>query len=67
MKAKKLAKEIGLDKVEEIGSWKGYEVLVATSDQIRCLGLPQYILQQEKNARWATPEETLELMSIFCV
>lgn len=67
MKVRKLLKEIGLEKAEELGSWNEHIVLVGTSDEIRCLGLPQFILKKDEDARWATPEETIELMNIFCV
>lgn len=69
MKVKDLLKQVGLNKTEELGSWKGYTVLAATSDVIRYLGLPQYILlhADSDNARWASPEETIELMNIFCI
>lgn len=67
MKIKKLLKEIGLESTEELGSWNGYDVKVATSSTIMHLGLPQFILTKDEDSRWASPEETIQLMNIFCV
>lgn len=67
MKVEKLLKEIGLKRAEKLGSWDEYIVLVGTSDDKRCIGLPQFILLKGDDARWATPEETIELMNIFCI
>lgn len=69
IKPKKLAKETGIfDSAEMLGTWKEFNVYIASSKTPVCVGLPQYILEEEKkDARWASPEETIELMSIFCV
>lgn len=68
MKIKKLVKEIGFDSSEFIGTWKEWNVYVATSKVTMHVGLPQFILSDNLNdARWATPEETIELMYSFCV
>lgn len=69
MKIKKLLKEIGFDKAEEVGQWNDFKVSIATTKESLCVGLPQFILtdEQKNDSRWASPEETVKLMFIFCV
>lgn len=68
MKASKLAKESGIfDFAREIGPWGEYKVYEAKAKVPICVGLPQYILEKGKDVRWATPEEIIQLMNIFCV
>ena len=65
-KIKDLASSEGFDRVVGIGSWRGFDVFVADTDAECAVGLPQYILVSGNNVRWATVEETEELMaSVF--
>ena len=65
-KIKDLASSEGFDRVIEIGSWRGFDVFVADTEAECEVGLPQYILVSGNNVRWATVEETEELMvSVF--
>ena len=69
MKIKQLLKGLGFYKAEEVGNWNGLKVSVATTKENMCVGLPQFILtdEQKNDSRWASPEETITLMFIFCV
>lgn len=69
MKINKLLKEIGFDRTEDLGQWNELKVSVATTKEILHVGLPQFILTDARtnDSRWASPEETITLMNIFCI
>ena len=69
MKPYKLAKQTGIfESAVKLGPWKSSFVYVAKAKNPICVGLPQYIIEDEYDeARWATPVEIMELMNIFCV
>lgn len=59
----RLAKSEGFDRVEHVGSWNGFELYVADTDEACEIGLPQYILADGKAARWADVDETTDIMA----
>lgn len=69
MKIKQLLKGLGFYKAEEVGNWNGLKVSVATTKENMCVGLPQFILTDARtnDSRWASYDETLQLMEIYCV
>ena len=61
-KIKQLAESEGFDRVVSLGQWNGWDLHVADMDEECSVGLPQYILSSEKDVRWASYEETEEIM-----
>lgn len=62
-KIRDLAEADGFDRVNSLGRWNGWDLSVADTDEECAIGLPQYILSSEREARWATESETLEIMA----
>ena len=62
-KIRDLAEADGFDRVNSLGQWNGWDLSVADTDEECAVGLPQYILSSEREARWATESETLEIMA----
>lgn len=61
-KIKELAESEGFDRSISLGRWKDWDLYVADTNEECAVGLPQYILSSDREARWATYEETLEIM-----
>lgn len=64
---KQLASLEGCPDVKYLGKWKEYDVYSAFDKEFPFVGLPQYIIAEattnEQKARFATVEETEEIMS----
>lgn len=61
---KQFAKADGYPDVKYLCPWKGKEVYSAFNPEVPYEGLPQYILADGEKLRWATFDETEEIMSI---
>lgn len=60
---KRFAKENGFPKVDFLMDWKGFPVYTAFDPDFPYVGLPQYIISETTaNVRWATMDETEEIM-----
>jgi hypothetical protein len=59
---KRFAKEDGNPEVRHLGSWKGMELYTAFDPEAPYVGPPQYILVEGDKPRWATFDETEEIM-----
>lgn len=64
--AKKMAKEAGFHDVIQLPDWKGHQVAepVFTDGEEHCTGPIQYLLAKEGKVRWATPEESEEIIRL---
>lgn len=62
-KIKDLAESEGFDRAVSLGRWKDWDLYVADTDEPCDVGLPQYILASDREVRWATYEESEEIMS----
>lgn len=62
-KIKELVESEGFDRAVRLGQWKDWDLYVADSDEPCDVGLPQYILVSDQEVRWATYEESEEIMS----
>lgn len=60
--ALKLAKSEGFTSVEFLKEWQGYDLFIASSTETAFTGLPDYILVDANNARWANPEEAESIL-----
>lgn len=60
---KQFAKDGGAPEVKYLGVWKGMELYTAFDPQAPYVGQPQYILSEGGNPRWATYEETDEIIT----
>lgn len=61
---KRFAKAEGAPEVKFICVWKGMDVYTAFDSEAPYVGPPQYILSDGDKLRWATFDETEEIMSI---
>ena len=61
---KRLAKDEGFPEVRDLNRrWNDFDLYSAFDYEGPFIGLPQYILAKDETARWATAEETDEIMS----
>lgn len=61
---KHFAKDAGYPEVRHLHSWNGMEVYVASDPVSPYEGLPQYILEDGDDIRWASFAETEMIMSM---
>lgn len=61
---KRLAKADGFPDVKYLCVWRDTDVYTAFDPEAPYVGQPQYVLADGTECRWATPEETEELMSV---
>ena len=61
-KVKGLAESEGFDRVVSLGRYKNWDLYVAGLQEECVIGLPQYILASDQDVRWATIEETEDIM-----
>lgn len=64
----RLAKSEDFPVVKPLGGWEGFDVYLADTEDECAIGLPQYILFSPSALsapRWATPDETEEIMKSF--
>lgn len=59
---KRFAKKEGFPDVDYLGKWERFELYSAFSEKAPFVGLPQYILSDSKETRWASLNETEEIM-----
>lgn len=65
--AKKMAKEAGFHDVIQLPDWKGHQVAepVFTDGEVHCTGPVQYLIAKRGKVRWATPEESEEIVMLY--
>ena len=62
-KIKDLVESEGFDRAVSLGRWKDWDLYLADTDEECSVGLPQYILASDQDARWASYEESEEIFA----
>lgn len=61
----KYKKILACEDLQKIGEWNGYEVYEPVYNEIVAIGLPQYILKNDKEIRLSDYHESFTLLDKF--